>query len=350
MSVETAEITEQEPDLDGASQWGKLSLEEKAADAQALVEKAAAKREGKAAANQDIADDDTPIPPTKTPARGDETPAADDAAPAKATDEGEAETDWRNQEVKDLAAAYDIDEETLAAMPSRDVLDIAFRAIDRKAFEAGKSASKAPEAKTPEAAPGKSDAPKPPVTVFDDLTNFALDEELGADDAPKIQKAIAAAAAELKELREWRSQMQQQQARQSFEQIRRDALTSLHSLGFTDLYGEAGKAPTKEQAKHIEEALDGHFTHARGLLAQGRQAAPTPAFLKAAVQLVHGELLIQSTKQQQLDRLRKQSARRTGGSTSKTLPPDLSKMTPRERALRDPEIAKAFAKGQVGDE
>ena len=70
-----------------------------------------------------------------------------------------------------------------------------------------------------------------------ELASFKLDDELGAEDAPKIVKAFAAVAAELKQLRAWRDSTRQQTQQQAVSQIRRQALDSIHSLGNAELFG-----------------------------------------------------------------------------------------------------------------
>jgi hypothetical protein len=271
---------------------------------------------------------------TETPASGDETPATDDAASQtpKGSKSEEAE-DWRNAETKDLATQYGLDEEALAAIPSRDVLDTVLKAIDRKAFEAGKTAPAKPQSGQP--APEAANAQQQ--TADDALARleaFSLDDELGADDAPKIRDAVKAITAELKEMRQFRGTMQQQQGQAAFAQLQRDFTASVDSLGHTELFGKPGER-TAAQAANLEKAFhEGHIPHARGLLAQGRQVAPTPAFAKAAVNLLFGDQLVEHAKQQQLARIKKQSARITGGGSTKVLPlPEDA--TPLERNLRE---------------
>jgi hypothetical protein len=186
---------------------------------------------------------------------------------------------------------------------------------------------------TPLAAPGDPLA---------DLSQFKLDEELGADDAPKLTKAFAAVTAELKELRAWRTATEQQGRQQAVIVLRQQAVASLHSLGNAELFGKPDEKPTKEQVANIEKAIDAHFIHARGLIAMGRQVAPTPAFLKAAVNLAFGDQLSKQQKRQITDKLRKQSARRTGGGAAKTLPRSPGSQSKLEEVVTDPDIDKLF--------
>ena len=332
MADETATIEQPITD-ESASDWSQLSAEEKTASVAETVEKV---REQKYAETEDS---DTPVVP-QAPVSDDETPVADDSA-AEVSDDDKA--GWLDEETIGLAAAYGVDKDDLAKMPNREVLESVLKAIDKKAFSATKE-------ETLKETPQKQEAAKAPITVFDDLTNFKLDDELGADDAPKIQKAISAITQELKELREWKATSQQAQTQQTIEGIRSKALDSLHKLGHTDLYGEPGVTPTKEQQARINEVLQDHLERGALLEKRGGKPAPTPELVKRSVFALHGEQLLKTQQQRLADRLRKQSARRTGGGTSKTLPPDWSKMTPRERAIADPKVAKAFADGQAGGE
>ena len=254
---------------------------------------------------------------TDTTAVPDETPGTGDSSGAtkKGADDKTA-TDWLDQETRDLAAAYGIDDDDLAAMPSREVLAVAMRAIDKKAFAAAKAPAET--GRTPE-----KPAQQPGQTAQDvddalaKLEAFNLEDELGADDAPKIRDAFKAVTAELKALRDWRTAQQQTEGQRALRQLQSEALESLHSLGHAELFGKPGEEPTKEQAANIQKAIDAHFVHARGLIATGRQAAPTPPFLKAAVHSVFGDQIVNQTKQQQLAKLKAQSSRRTGGGTTK---------------------------------
>ena len=264
---------------------------------------------------------------TETPAEGDETPARGDSG-SKTADDKPA-TDWRDQETRELATAYGIDDEDLAAMPSREVLAVAMKAIDKKAFAAAKAVTTAGE-KPEKAAQQTGQTAQQIEDAIAKLEAFQLDDELGADDAPKIRDAVSAIAAELKELRAFRNEIKQQQAKQSFNDIRQRATSAIHSLGQEELFGKPGEQ-TKEQKENLEKAIDAHFVHARGLMATGRQAAPTPAFLKVAVNSVFGDQIVNQTKQQQLAKLRAQSGKRTGGGTTKENTP--VGRTPYERNL-----------------
>ena len=262
-------------------------------------------------------DDGRYTKPNDTTVVPDETPGADDSSGStKTAADDKAATNWLDQETRDLATAYGIDDDDLAAMPSREVLAVAMRAIDKKAFAAAKALAdtgrspEKPAQQTGQTAQEVDDA-------LAKLEAFQLEDELGADDAPKIRDAFKAVTAELKTLREWRTTQQQTEGQRALRQLQADALESLHSLGHVELFGKPGEEPTKEQAANIQKAIDAHFVHARGLIATGRQAAPTPPFLKAAVHSVFGDEIVNQTKQQQLAKLKAQSSRRTGGGTTK---------------------------------
>ena len=354
MATDSATATLDAPELDqDQTDWGAMSAAEKKAD----IDKAVKEIDARDADTSDAGGlDDTPPPAaTETPSDDDVTPAAADSAPAATPEAGdEDDRAWLDAETKDLAAAYGITDEDLADVGSREELDRAMRIIDRKAFEAGKAAA-VPQA---DAKPvvQQSEAPKPTAPTGDpwaDLKQFMLSDEIDADAREPINKFVQTVAAEMKELRAMKAAMQQQQMEASFNDLRTKAVTSIHSLGHTDLFGKPGEAPTKEQAANLEKALDAHFTHARGLIATGRQAAPTPAFLKAAVNLLFGDQLVSQAKKQHLAALKKQSARRSGGGTTKAVPQSIpDNETTRQAARRiasDPEVQEAW-KRSTGQE
>ena len=331
----------------GASQesdWGSMSKAEKKAD----VNKAYEAVKAKYAEAVDDLDDDSLPPAPETPAPGEETPAADDAAPAASAQDEEVDRSWLDADTQDLATALGLTDADLAEFGSKAELDRALRLIDRKAFEAGKAAQQPPPAKPADQPPAQTPAAQRTEDALAKLKAFKLDEELGSDDAPKLQEAISAITAELEDFRAWRDGIRKTEGQRAFQDLRTKATNALHSLGHVDLFGKPGEAPTKEQAANVEKALDAHFTHARGLIASGRNAAPTPAFLKAAVGLVFADQLVNSTKQQQIAKLKAQSARRTGGGTTKPTPAEApSGETTRQSARRiaaDPEVQAAWRK------
>ena len=344
----------------GESEWGKMSPEERIADVDAAIEQIRStaptestpaevalygsvvgdEKPGQAAATPPETDEETTV-------AGDETPAGDDSAQA-ATADGEGQDDdsgtaddWLDQDTHDLATAMGLTDEDLSGFGSREELDRALRIIDRQAFEAAK---KPPEpAVQPPAKPAAPEVPKQPVTIFDDLSQFKLDENLFDEDAAKpINKFVETAAATIKDLQNRLARYEQNAIAQQHADLRSRALTSLHSLGHTELFGKPGEQPTKEQAANIEKALDAHWVHANGLLKTGRQPAPTPAFLKAAVHLAFGDQLTKQQQQQLTERLKKQSARRTGGSAAKPLPKARGTQSTLESVMSDPDIDAKF--------
>lgn len=289
----------------------------------------------------------------ETPAAGDETPAGDDAAkPKEGEGEGEPEVeakDWRDDETKEFAAMMGLTDADLSDFGSREELDRALRLIDRKAFEAGKAGLEAPNGQEQKQQQVQQPEVKQPVAQqqqqagdpLADLSKFKLDETFNEEAAAPINRFVETAAttiksqaAEIKDLQTRLARFEQSAAEQSVADIERRAIESLHSLGQPELFGKPGERPTKEQAENVKRAVRAHFIHARGLMAAGRQVAPTPAFLKAAVHLEFGDQLLQIQKKQHLAALQKQSARRTGGPAAKPVPPDLDwdDMTPAQRA------------------
>ena len=351
---------------DEATGWGKRTAKERKADVDAAVAEIEGRQEDKPKPVSAPEPDPVPVveDTTKTPIPGDETPAEDDAAEVPET-EGEdeeavpgkpVEQDWRDQETRDFASMMGLSDEDLADFGSREELDRALRIIDRKAFEAGKAAH------TPAAEPEKpkvqqlekpKEGPQATDDSLDDLSRFILKStEHGGEFDPEAVKPlnafIEATANTIRQLRSELGAFRQGHQRQAAAEIRQRAVNALHSLGNADLFGKPGEKPTKEQSANVERALDAHFVHARGLLAQGRQVAPTPAFLKAAVNLEFGDQLLKQQKQQQIEKLKKQSARRTGGTAGKRLPsPPPDNETSQEASRRiaaDPEILAAWRK------
>ena len=328
---------------DDLAAWAEMPVADRDAYVRDIQENLDAKADASRAApvEQDTADEPPPgktrdemgryLP--KTPASDDETPAARDAVPAAKPDhDDDAGDDWLTPEVTEQAAAYGLSPEDLGEFQSRAELDRALRIIDRKAFEAGKTAAKPADATPAAPAPASASQVADALATLESLT---FDEnELAATDAPKILDAFKTVAAELKELRQFRSSLQADRAKAAFESIKSEFANSVDSLGHTELFGKPG-ARTKEQQANLEKAFnEGHLPHARGLIAQGRQVAPTPTFAKAAVNLLFGDQIVNNAKQEQLSRLRKQSARRTGGGTTK-IPPLPKNATPLEQNLRE---------------
>jgi len=265
-----------------------------------------------------------------TSVAADEISGADDAAEAdnKAKDE-EVQDDWRDADVKDLAAAYGLDDESLAAIPSREVLDVVLKGIDKKAFAAQKSddGTVAGEQRNQQ-----QDDQQRLDDRFSDLTRFKLPDTIDEDAAGPINSFVEATTAEIKALRTKVQSFEQMQAEQHFRNLRIEALNNLQTLGHADLYGEKGKPLTKEQQANVDAVLDDHFERGSSLARRGGKPSPTPEFLKRSVFAVHGEHIVNKTKQEHLAKLKAQSQRRTGGGSTK-LPTPASGATPLQRAM-----------------
>mgnify|MGYP001329823755 FL=1 len=311
-----------------ASEWGRMTPEQREAEVDQGVEQAREARIDGAIASGEyrppVAEKPEPEPAkttTEQSAGGDETPAAGDAAPAG---EGEAEgagaAEWLDDDTRDFAATMGLTDDELAEFGSREELDRAMRIIDRKAYEAGKAPPPSPT-KPIEKQPVQQE--KQPVVVegdpFADLSLYKLGEQFDEDAAKPINRFVDLAATAFRDLQNRLTQFEQRDQQRAADDLRRQAVASLHSLGNTEFFGKPGEKPTKEQVANIEKAIDAHFVHARGLLATGRQAAPTPAFLKAAVHLAFGDQLSKQQQRQLTEKLRKQSYKITGGGSGKAL-------------------------------
>jgi hypothetical protein len=326
---------------EGQSDWGRMSPEEREADIDQAIAKIGSR-------NQEPTEDTA-----ETPVTGDETSASDDAAAAAETAKSEGEEtppeepDWRDEETRDFA--------TMMGLTADDLAGFGSRIIDRKAFEAGKTAQAAQgQPATPQIGQqaGQTAPPPPgqplgqPADPFADLTPFKLGEQFEEDAAKPLNAFMEATASTIRRLRDDVAAMRQSQQRQAVGEIRRRALAALHEVGNTELFGKPDQKPTAEQAANIEKVLDAHFIHARGLLAQGREVAPTRAFLKAAVNLVFGDHLLKQQQRQQAEKLRKQQARITGAGSGKVLPkpppPDETVQQAAQRIAADPEVQAIF--------
>ena len=257
---------------------------------------------------------------TNTPASSDETPAVDDAAATSGEGAVDAKAaEWLTEEVKGTAAAYGISDDELADIPSREVLDVILRGIDRKAFEAGKNAER------------PADKPKEPVQQgatqqkVDDalakLKAFKLDETLGAEDAPKIQEAVSAIAAELDELRAFRSELQQQKAQALTGRWEREFNDSLNTVA-----KEMGLDDMMKDRKNRARVFDAHLIHFKGMVSAGRIVANdqlhiTPALVRAAVNQEFAEAIIKNLKSEtvKVSDLQDQSRQRMGGPAHKAV-------------------------------
>ena len=314
--------------------WGKMSGDEKTSYVAELREQFKAEKEDTPPPEKkttERSEDTGRFVPTKqeeTPAESDDHSASDDAGSTVEKPKTEEVADWRDESVRDLAATYGIDDDYLAKIPSRDVLDLVLEGIDKK--------PKAPQGdgKTAETGKTQQETGKAGESADDALALLAglnLGEELGADDAPKLDKAFKAMAAELKEHRAFRQQQQQTEAQREYQSLRSQATDAVHKLGFTELFGEPGKA-TEEQEKRIEDVWQDHYDRAVNLERRGGKPKATPDFLKRSVYALYGEQIVKQTKDQQLAKLKAQSGRRTGGGSTKTLPPAKG-ATPLERNI-----------------
>lgn len=322
--------------------WGDMTQQQKDATVDQAYEAVRVSRHPESVPT--AKDDETEDTTNKTPAGSDETSVADDAALAenKANGEGDDDevdekADWLDQDTRDLANTMGLTDEDLSEFGSRAELDRALRIIDRKAFEAGKAQQQPAKSieKPSDQQVGQQKTEQQTDDPFADLTQYKLGDQFDEDASKPFNTFVDTAVATLRDLQNRLSRFEQQNQQRAVEEVRRQAIDSLHSLGNTELFGKPGQKPTKEQAANIEKAIDAHFTHARGLLATGRQAAPTPAFLKAAVHLAFGDQLSQQQQKQLTEKLRKQSSRRTGGAAAKPLPKvPSSDETPRQRAER----------------
>lgn len=293
----------------------------------------------------------------ETTADGEETPAAGDAAKPDKKGEGEGklesdddDAEWLDDAVREYATARGITDEELSEFATREEFDRALRIADRRAYEDGKAALKQAERKDePPRAEREEERKAPPKQPSDPLADIAkikLGEEFDEELAKRFNQFVDASAATIGDLRARLEQFEQQGRRQAADDIRRQAAESIHALGFSELFGKSGEKPTKEQSANLEKAIDAHFVHAQGLLSRGQFVAPTPEFLRAAVHLAFGDQLTKLEQKRITEKLRKQSARRTGGSAAKPLPKEPpANESQRERAQRiasDPDVQAAW--------
>ena len=336
------------------SDWGKMTAEEREADVDALV------KEAREPESDTEPEPDTADAANESPDAGDETPADDDAVEEgeahdsdEPSDEGkvedEPEAKWLDGDVRSLAATMGLTDEDLQDFSSREELDRVLKILDRNVIATGKAAlgeEQAP-ALAPAPALAKAPAPEPaPETdgVLGDLSKFKLGEEFDADVAKPVNDFVEAVAEQIRGVTEGLAGLLQQQEQVAADNVYRLAVESLHALGHKDLFGESGKPPTQAQTANIEKAIDAHLVHAAVLFARDRPAPPTPEFLRAAVRMEFGDQIIKNEQRQHTEKLRKQSARRTGGLSSKTAGLPKPKMSLVEEIQADPEIEDLFNK------
>lgn len=283
---------------------------------------------------------------SETPAPGDEKPAEENAAAATtAGDEptpatGSADSKWIDDEVKGSVAALGIPEERVKQFANREEFDRAIALMD---FAVKQAATKAPEEK-PEEKPAEQPrakdgtfAPKP-TDSLEVLEQFALDDELSAEDAPKLVDAFKAVAAELKEMREWRStleQTEQQRAAQA-EQERFDMLVD--ALDEPDLFGKTGRETDKEleNRKKIRESYEALLT---GYATRGVQVQVDESFLRRILNMEFADHLTKKERKQFAEKIRKQSGTILG--SGRTTKKDAEYTGPVEQ---DPELVSLYQK------
>lgn len=268
-------------------------------------------------------------------ATGDVIEGAKGEGDGKEPEEPSEKDDWLDEETRDFAKQLGVTDEDLEGFKSREDLDRVLRILDRKAYEAGKEAqalkAKA-QAEQFAGLYGKQQVPgesrqresakrEEPGDVFEDLAKFKLGDEYDREAAAPVNAFIDAAASEIRRLRSELSEFREARRADEAVVLRNRALESLHSLGHADLFGKPGEKLTREQEANIEKAMEAHFIHANGLIALGRQPAPTPEFLKVAVRMAFGDELSKTEQRRLTDRLRKQSARRSGGPPAKGAQP-----------------------------
>jgi hypothetical protein len=329
MAEETTTVLENEE----ANKWEQMDAGQRDEYVAGLHEKLAAEKKDEAPPKEpdatdqgSDADSEAAEEEAKTiSVNADEDSGNDDAAKAENKVEGEeVKDDWRDAGVKDLAVAYGLDDESLAAIPSREVLDVVLKGIDKKAF----AEQNADEGLGDNA----QQSQQQPDDHLADLTKFKLPDTIDEEAAGPLNSFIDATVAEIRALRADVHSFKQAQAEQRFQALRNEALHNLQKIGHTDLYGEPGKPLTKEQQANVDAVLDDHFDRGSSLARRGGKPSPTQEFLKRSVFAVHGEHIVKKTKQEHLAKLKSQSHRRTGGGSTK-FPTPASGATPLERAI-----------------
>jgi len=234
-------------------------------------------------------------------------------------------------------------DEDLQEFSSREEFDRVLKILDRNVIAAGKVAleeEKAPAPETPVVPP--PDTPPATDDVFGDLSKFKLGDEFAEDVAKPINDFMEAVASRMRGVTKDMAGILQQQEQAAVDSVYQQAVASLHTLGHKDLFGEPGKPPTQSQAANIEKAIDAHLVHAAVLSARNRPAPPTPEFLRAAVRMEFGDQISKNEQRQRTERLKKQSAKRTGGLPSRTIAGSKPSGSLVDRVKADPEIDKLF--------
>ena len=249
------------------SDWGQMTPEERQADVDTLVKDV---REPEPDTEPEPEPDTEPDTANESSVVGDETPAGDDAVEDgdEPSDEGEVEdepeAEWLDGDVRNLAATMGLTDGDLQDLSSREEFDRVLRILDRNVITAGKAALEAPEKEpvpTPVPTPAPTPAPvseTPPETggVLGDLSKFKLGDEFDADAAKPLNDFVEAVAAQIRGVTKSLNGLLQQQEQAAADNVYRQAVESLHTLGHKDLFGEPGKPPTQTQAANIEKAID----------------------------------------------------------------------------------------------
>jgi len=343
--TESTDVQGEEVVSESTSDWGKMTPEEREADVDALVKEAT---EPKSEAEEE------PEPKTETPGDGDETPADADAVEEEGDEtpsgEGEAEdeeeeapADWLDDEVRGLASTMGLTNDDLEGLSSRDEFDRVLRILDRNVVAAGKAAKVASaEEEAPPPAEEPPETPPKAAGAMEDLSKFKIGEEFDPEVAKPLNDFMEAVGAELGGVTKALAGLLDQQKQAAADTVYRQAVESLHTLGHADLFGEPGKPATDAQTANINKAIDAHLIHAQVLAAKNKSAPPTPEFLKAAVRMEFGDQIFKKEQRQRTEKLKKQSARRSGGMPSKTVERPNPNLELVDRIKSDPELDKLF--------
>jgi len=360
-TVETAEP---------AADWEEMTEEQKEASVEMPPEPGTEPQAEPGEATAEAAETTGTEAETEQTAPDDDQSVGDDAAGAAAEADVDGEgvgadqtaggdADWLDEATRDYAEMMGVDADLLAALPNREALDRVCRAIDKRAFEAAKTAE------TQETAPEVETKPKEERKLLDsrrqaEETGGSLEERLDAisaffhenyedDEAAShlqnLVREVKGTAENLDSLHAEMAQMREERQRESQSALQRQATDSLHSLGFTELFGTPGETPTQKQAENIQRVLDQHFENGRARIAAGRQVAPTPAFLKADAFYVFGDELLQQKEKQIIEKVKRGSSARTGGTGAKHIPKEAPENESREefmqRMAEDPDVVRS---------
>lgn len=246
----------------------------------------------------------------------------------KATDQSE---DWRDDEVKELATAYGIDDKALASFSSRDELERALSLFDNHAMQAGSNAGDqqageqgtAREAQNVERHPVYPDR-RPDGTLLpadqrqsqqaakpSEFT-LNLDPEVVGEDVVNTFKGLQTFyESKFQALEQRLAEQQKLEQSRQMEAYYSAFDAVVDSLGETELFGETGKE-TKEQMAN-RRLLESEFAgYANNLSRQGRSVSLSKPFVGRAMKRAFADHLIQRERQQLTQRLQQQSSQRLG--------------------------------------